>query len=241
MVALIGDGGRAAGTRRNLLLAAAEVFDRHGFAGARLQEVCAGANVTKGALYCHFPSKEALAVALVEQQSLLWHELKDEVLDRNACPAQALVDLSYAFADRVRTDLSARVGNRLLQEGTLFDRTAASQLIGWVAVVRDLLRRADLAGELRRGVTIRHAAEQVVAGLLGTQLLSQAFTGQQDLPVRLARFWRTTIPPLVEPSVLDRLRFGPPPPTGPPAQRASSRKTPPPRPTADDPITTHPG
>jgi AcrR family transcriptional regulator len=233
VVTVIGDRGKAAGTRRNLLLAAAEVFDRHGFAGARLQEVCAGANVTKGALYCHFPSKEALAVALVEQQSLLWHELKDEMLDRHACPVQALVDLSYAFADRVRTDLPARVGNRLLQEGTLFDRTAASQLIGWVAVVRDLLRRADLAGQLRRGVAIRHAAEQVVAGLLGTQLLSQAFTGQQDLPPRLDRFWRTAIPPLVVPPVLDRLRFGPP------ARRASSEETAPRPPASDKPIVSH--
>jgi AcrR family transcriptional regulator len=222
---VIGAGGRraqAADTRRKLLLAAAEVFDRHGFAGARLQEVCAGANVTKGALYCHFPSKEALAVALVEQQSLLWHELEGEVLGRQTCPVQALVDLSYAFADRIRTDLPARVGNRLLHEGPLFDRTAAGQLIGWVAVVRDLLRRADRMGGLRRGITIRHAAEQVVAGFLGTQMLSQAFSGQQDLPARLGRFWRTTIPPLVVPRVLDRLRFDPPP-TGPPAQREVPR------------------
>ncbi|HEX6345326.1 ScbR family autoregulator-binding transcription factor [Umezawaea sp.] len=213
---------QAADTRGRLLRAAAEVFDRHGFAGARLQAVCAGANVTKGALYCHFPSKEALAVALVERQSLLWRDLADQVLAGRTRPAQALVDLSYAFADRVDHDLTARVGTRLLHEGALFDRTAAGQLMGWVAVVRDVLRRADRAGELRGGLVLRHVAEQVVSGLLGAQLLSQAFSARQDLRVRLGRFWRATLPQLVVPHVLDALRFDHPPAPGPPAPRTSA-------------------
>lgn len=201
---------QAVRTRHNLMIAAAEVFDRHGFAGTNLHTVCERAQVTKGALYCHFRSKEALAVALIEEQALLWYDLKDELLLLRLGPVQTLIDLSFEFAHRIETDLLTRVGSRLMREGTLFDLTAAGQLVGWVTVVRELLRMAEQEGELLTGLNLRHLAETLVAEFLGIQLLSQALTSQRDLQTRLCRFWRLRIPPLVDHSTLDRLRFEPP-------------------------------
>jgi AcrR family transcriptional regulator len=201
---------QAAKTRHNLLLAAAEVFDRHGYAGTNLHAVCDRAQVTKGALYCHFRSKEALAVALIEHQSLLWHQLKDDLLERRLGPTQTLIDMSFEYVRRVETDLMARVCGRLMREGALFDLTAAGQLVGWVTVVREMLRSAEREGELLVGLNLRHLAENLVAEFLGLQLLSQALTGQRDLSTRLCRFWRLRIPPLVGDGALDTLRFDPP-------------------------------
>lgn len=47
-------------TKRALLDKATELFTDHGYAGTSLDEVVAGARVTKGALYHHYPSKLAL-------------------------------------------------------------------------------------------------------------------------------------------------------------------------------------
>jgi AcrR family transcriptional regulator len=57
---------RRARTRAALLRAAGRVFAEHGFHGATLEAVAAGAGVSKGALFHYFPSKEQLFLALLE-------------------------------------------------------------------------------------------------------------------------------------------------------------------------------
>lgn len=53
-------------TVQAILASAKREFLRHGFAGASLRAIAAGANVTTGALYRHFRDKDALFAALVE-------------------------------------------------------------------------------------------------------------------------------------------------------------------------------
>jgi AcrR family transcriptional regulator len=58
-------GVTAAETRNRLLAAAADVFARRGYDGARVVDIAATAGVSNGALYAHFGSKaELLAAAL---------------------------------------------------------------------------------------------------------------------------------------------------------------------------------
>ncbi|MDX8054161.1 ScbR family autoregulator-binding transcription factor [Lentzea sp. BCCO 10_0798] len=198
---------KSAHTRAKLLRAAAEVFDREGFSRSSLTAVCARADVSKGALYCHFRSKEALGVAIIEEQSLLWHRLRDEVLAVESSPVQALIVMSFEFVGRLETDLTVRVSAKLLREAVFFDVAAAAQVIGWVTVVRDLLSLASERGELLPEVNVRHAAEQIVAELLGLQFVAQALTGGTDLRVRLSRVWQATSGCLVTDAARERLRF----------------------------------
>ncbi|HLH03672.1 MAG TPA: TetR/AcrR family transcriptional regulator [Bryobacteraceae bacterium] len=55
-------------TRRKLFAAALRVFLRDGFEAARIEDIAAEAGFTRGAFYAHFPSKEDLFFALVEQE-----------------------------------------------------------------------------------------------------------------------------------------------------------------------------
>jgi AcrR family transcriptional regulator len=57
---------RSAATRAALLAAARAAFTDKGFAGAGREEIAEAAGVTRGALYHHFSSKQALLVAVVE-------------------------------------------------------------------------------------------------------------------------------------------------------------------------------
>jgi TetR/AcrR family transcriptional repressor of nem operon len=55
------------GEARSRLIEAARRLVRHrGFAATSVDELCAAAGVTKGAFFHHFPSKEALGVALID-------------------------------------------------------------------------------------------------------------------------------------------------------------------------------
>jgi AcrR family transcriptional regulator len=68
------DGGRTARRRiparerRALILReAGRLFARHGYAGTRLDDVAAAADVTKPMIYRHFESKKALYLALLDK------------------------------------------------------------------------------------------------------------------------------------------------------------------------------
>ena len=66
-------GERRAATRAALIAAGRELFAQKGFAGAGREEIVERAGVTRGAMYHHFDSKEALFQAVYE-------EVEEEVL-----------------------------------------------------------------------------------------------------------------------------------------------------------------
>jgi AcrR family transcriptional regulator len=81
---------QGAATRASLLQAALELFGSDGFADTSLDDVVTRAQVTKGALYHHFGSKEGLFAAVYEQ---LQHDVSDRVVEEFLLPDpwQALV------------------------------------------------------------------------------------------------------------------------------------------------------
>ncbi len=58
---------RAEETRSHLLQAAEECFARLGYDATGVAEICARAGVSKGAFYHHFPSKQAVFLALLDR------------------------------------------------------------------------------------------------------------------------------------------------------------------------------
>jgi len=52
--------------RARLIMAARSLVRHKGFAATSVDDLCAAAGVTKGAFFHHFPSKEALGVALID-------------------------------------------------------------------------------------------------------------------------------------------------------------------------------
>jgi len=58
---------RSAITRTRLLDTASRLFSRSGYDAASVADICLAAGVSKGAFYHHFPSKQALFLAILEQ------------------------------------------------------------------------------------------------------------------------------------------------------------------------------
>jgi len=57
---------RSEETRIHILGAASHLFSESGYDAASVAEICTAAGVSKGAFYYHFPSKQALFLALLE-------------------------------------------------------------------------------------------------------------------------------------------------------------------------------
>lgn len=54
--------------RRRVLDAAIACFTRNGFHGTSMQEICKAADMSPGGLYRYFPSKDAMIIAIVEEE-----------------------------------------------------------------------------------------------------------------------------------------------------------------------------
>jgi AcrR family transcriptional regulator len=57
---------RSEETRRGIMDAAVQLFSRTGYEAASVNDICGSAGVSKGAFYHHFPSKQQLFLAIIE-------------------------------------------------------------------------------------------------------------------------------------------------------------------------------
>ncbi|WP_331741951.1 TetR/AcrR family transcriptional regulator (plasmid) [Streptomyces sp. NBC_00726] len=201
---------RSERTRRRLVGAAAELFTRSGYASATLGQIAAAAGVTKGALYFHFPSKEALADAVAMHGHTLLGEFLDGRRTTGDGPVQQLIDLTYWLILARCEDPVARAAIRLADDGVAGPAGTGGLRRAWLAEARRLLAEAGAAGELSadaRGA----GGETLLAALLygvappGTE--QTAWTGPR--PGDGGALWQLLLPVLVGPGRTGGYRTAP--------------------------------
>src|SRR5580693_923669 len=107
---------RAEATRQSLLLAAAHLFDQHGYVGTSISDISRRAGLTSGAVYFHYANKENLARAVVEEHFASWPPLIERISNSAAPALEQLVLLSFEVARAFRDDILVRAGARLWTE-----------------------------------------------------------------------------------------------------------------------------
>jgi len=203
----LADGRR---TRERLIAASIELFDRDGFTHTSLDAVCRSVKVTKGALYRHFPSKLALAAAVVEEYFQVSHGVRAAVEAAGPSPLQALIDMTYLMCRLAGTDRTVRVGARLLFTSELFDLLAGTYCVSVAMMIGDLLRDAVEVGQVQPDVNVREEAEGLMTMIIGAQLRTVVSAGKSDVDGQLTMLWQRQIDRLVPAGQRDRLRTRPP-------------------------------
>jgi AcrR family transcriptional regulator len=84
-------------TREQLLIAAREVFEEHGYAGSSLEEIAERAGFTRKAVYSNFSGKADLLLEIVERQIQTHVEWVESILGQGTTERQAL-DIGSAFS-----------------------------------------------------------------------------------------------------------------------------------------------
>jgi AcrR family transcriptional regulator len=181
---------RAVLTRGRVLSAAAEVFARTGFLAASMNDIVDAAGVTKGAVYFHFPSKEALAVAIVEEQFAQWPTMVEAIVRHSPDSLTGIVALTYEVGARFRDDVLVTAGVRLSFERGLVNADMPTPFVGWISVLQTMFAKARREGLLLPGVMPAAAARALVGGFFGVQHVSEMLTARQDLEARLDEFWK---------------------------------------------------
>lgn len=190
---------RAIKTRHEILLAAAAVFDERGYSSASIAQILNRCRATKGALYFHFPSKESLALGVMDAQTA------GLVVPAGELGLQRMVDLTMLIAARLRTDVLLRAGIRLTVEYGTFNFDVSHLYQGWISACEELLTEAAVKGELLPGVQPAEVARLAVTSFTGMQLVSQVYSERADLADRIRAFWRSVLPGIAVASVLLRI------------------------------------
>lgn len=188
---------RAEITRRSIIRGAAEVFDRYGYSAATLSDVIGHGGVTKGALYFHFKSKEDIARAVVEEQHRLSVGPTRDGVAQDANALEAVIRATQHLAMQLTNDVVVRAGIRLTLEHGTFGALPTDPYVEWVAVVKQLIQRAIDAGDVRSPVSAEELARFLCGAFTGIQLLSEVFSGRQDLVRRVEEMWAILLPSLV--------------------------------------------
>ncbi|WP_369183809.1 ScbR family autoregulator-binding transcription factor [Streptomyces sp. Y1] len=198
---------RAERTRNAVLLAAADTFASVGFEAASLVDISRRAGVSKGALYFHYVSKQALADGVRAAAGRQIGSAALRALRAGGGPLQGLIDLTHELARLLREDVVVRAGVRLGRRAVRRDGPDAppgtdarpgtdATWRGLAAVVHRLLARAEAAGELCPGLDRRAAADLLTALAAGQVLLSGG-TPDRLAPEAVRRLWTAALPALV--------------------------------------------
>jgi TetR/AcrR family transcriptional repressor of nem operon len=156
-------------TRAAILEAGFNEIYEHGFQATSIDEIVAKANLTKGAFFSHFHSKNELGYALVDEV------VKEITLDRWVRPIAAYKNPVQGIISRFRKIIEStkeeHIGlgcplNNLVQEMSSVDPVFREKLqaimLLWIDETEKYLKKAQAEGYLKKEVNARHVAEFVV-------------------------------------------------------------------------------
>lgn len=91
-----------------ILTTAWELFQRKGYKGVTMDEICARCNLTKPTLYYHFGDKEGLFVAVFQRQLRLFHD----VLQQPGTLEERLTHMAVAVLNNFQTQYTVLLHDR---------------------------------------------------------------------------------------------------------------------------------
>jgi AcrR family transcriptional regulator len=166
---------RGEATRRHILETAAKHFGEKGYAGTSVNDVIKEAGVTKGGFYFHFPSKEALALAVLRHKQEQWAGRVVAATMRHSAAVDQLRAMVDALTDLHEQDPSARSIGRLcmeLAENPELVPALAPQFTTWIDLTASLFAKAQQEGTFRSDLDARAAGESAVAAYVGLEMMT---------------------------------------------------------------------
>jgi TetR/AcrR family transcriptional regulator, transcriptional repressor for nem operon len=185
------------GTRQRLLQAAFREVYRYGFQSAGIDPILAATNVTKGALYYHFESKQALGHAIIEEivaeiTSDRWLRPLQQSRDKN--PIDALIGIVQAIPAQPRDVKRGCPLVNLTQEMSQLNEQFRKRLErifkAWQQAIATALREGQHTGTVRRDLVPEETASFLIAMVEGYEVLAK---NAQD-----TRVWNMGIKNIVE-------------------------------------------
>ena len=170
------------GTRERLLQAAYQEVFRSGFQSASIDTILAATNVSKGALYHHFDSKEDLGLAVIEEIVAettrdRWARPLQRSMDKDKDPIDALISVVQAIPARPKDVKGGCPLVNLTQEMSQLDEQFRKRLARifhfWQEAIATTLRRGQSQGTVRADLVPEETASFLIALVEGYEVLAK--------------------------------------------------------------------
>ena len=192
---------RADATRQQIIRAAAHQFAQRPFHDVGLDDILSEAELTKGAMYFHFRSKHALALAVIDEQLARTGTAIRGLVDRKLSGLETMLDVGYLMAVEDLTSDSARAMLHLLPVVGGAEGLQATVLNNAIQALSVVTERAIAEGD------VLDRDPQDVARMMVALYLGLRQAGNLDEPEQflreLERIWSVVLPSVVPADRID--------------------------------------
>jgi TetR/AcrR family transcriptional regulator, transcriptional repressor for nem operon len=189
-------------TRDLILRAASREFAQRPYYAVGLDDILAEAQLTKGAMYFHFRSKHALALAIIDEQIEWYTEAVRNLSARKLSGLETLIDVSYLVAVGDITHDVTRAAFNLLESVGRTEKLQARQLGAWIRFVGQIAQRGIAEGDI-----IEQNDSEDVGRLLVSIYVGMRQASSLDEPAQLLSHFgsalSTVIRGIVQPDRID--------------------------------------
>jgi TetR/AcrR family transcriptional regulator, transcriptional repressor for nem operon len=189
-------------TRDQILRAAAHQFAQRPYYAVGLDDILAEAQLTKGAMYFHFRSKHALALAIVDEQTDSAAESVKKLLARKLSGLESLIDVFYLVAVGDITQDVTRASFNLLESVGRTEKLQTRLLGGWIQLMGEIAQRGIAEGDI-----VDQADPEDVGRLLVSIYVGMRQASSLDEPVQLltdfGKALSTLLRGIVQPDKID--------------------------------------
>ena len=189
-------------TREQILRAAAHQFAQRPYYAVGLDDILAEAQLTKGAMYFHFRSKHALALAIVDEQTVRSGAAFQELFTRKLSGLETLIDVSFLIAMADITEDITRAAFNLIESVGRTEKLQERLLGGWIQLLGEIAGRG-----IREGDIIDRGDPEDIGRLLVSIYMGLRQASRLDEPVVLLGDYQkalsTVLHGIVQPDKID--------------------------------------
>lgn len=178
---------RSASTRQSIISAAVELFTDRGYSETGLSAITARAEVTTGAFYYHFDSKEDLARTIIIEGWPKALAVIDGCLESPSPGLENIIVMTYALSSLMKRDKFVWIANHLNQAFGQLSETGREDFETHAVEFADRLATKLNSADLLPDVTPHQVADIVWTTLHGCHLLSDAMN--DSVSDRLSQTW----------------------------------------------------
>jgi TetR/AcrR family transcriptional repressor of nem operon len=179
--------GRTSDAREKIISAAESLIELRGYSALGVAEICATAGVPKGSFYYFFGSKEALALAVIDEHWAAQRRDWERILRSDAEPLQRLRQLFEA------TEAGQRAGQKSCGtvSGCLFGNLTL-EMSNQTEAIRDRLQAIfDAQVEMVESV-IGEAVQREAVAVADTREAARSVVAQLEGQVMFAKLYNNT-------------------------------------------------